>query len=140
MASVIDKPIQVDQYTLQVERGRFARVCVEIDLSMPVVGKICLRDHSYQVEYEGLHLICAKCGCYGHMTRDCSSTTTPRLPDVQPEKNKDVLPLQDPPQAPKRDSNPKDIPTTGSATVLTPHISQVALGVVYDLEKETHGE
>lgn len=71
IASVIGKPIRVDRNTLNVERGRFARVCVEIDLTQPVVGKYCLDDHWFRVEYEGLHLICSKCGCYGHMTRNC---------------------------------------------------------------------
>lgn len=33
MASAMGKPIRVDQNTLKVERGRFAQICVEIDLS-----------------------------------------------------------------------------------------------------------
>lgn len=73
MASVIGKPIHVDQNTLHVERGHFARVCVKIDLSKPVVWKIQLYDHWYRVEYQGLHLICAKCSCYGQLSRDCQA-------------------------------------------------------------------
>lgn len=67
LASVIGKPIRVDKDTLNVERGRFARVCLEIDLTQSVVGKFWIKDNWYHVEYEGLHLICAKCGCYGHL-------------------------------------------------------------------------
>jgi hypothetical protein len=44
------------------KRGRFARICV---------GKIWVRDHWYKVEYEGLHIICGKCGCYDHLGKDC---------------------------------------------------------------------
>lgn len=73
MASTIGKPIKVDEHTLKVERGRFARVCVEIDLNQPVVGKICVKGTWYKVEYEGLHVLCGKCGCYGHVTRNCSN-------------------------------------------------------------------
>lgn len=40
---------------LLVERGRFARICVEIDLRQLVVGKICVWDSWYEVAYEGLH-------------------------------------------------------------------------------------
>lgn len=40
MASVIGKLIRIDQNTLRVDRGRFARVCVEIYLSNPVIGEI----------------------------------------------------------------------------------------------------
>lgn len=40
MASALGRPIKVDTNTLKIERGKFARVCVEIDLTLPVVGKI----------------------------------------------------------------------------------------------------
>nr|TKS06798.1 hypothetical protein D5086_0000119950 [Populus alba] len=48
--------------TLNVERGRFARICV---------GKIWVRDHWYKAESAGLHIICGKCGCYDHLGKDC---------------------------------------------------------------------
>ncbi|PNY05590.1 hypothetical protein L195_g002044 [Trifolium pratense] len=72
MASAIGRPIKVDTNTLKVERGRFARVCVEVDLTVPVVGKIWVNGHWYKVQYEGLHLICTNCGCYGHLGRNCT--------------------------------------------------------------------
>jgi hypothetical protein len=72
LASTIGTPIKVDTNTLNVERGRFARICVEIDLTKPVVGKVWINGHWYKVQYEGLHIICATCGCYGHVTRNCT--------------------------------------------------------------------
>jgi hypothetical protein len=57
MTSAIGRPIKVDINTLNVKRGRFARVCVEVDLTVPVVGKIWVNGHSYKVQYEGLHII-----------------------------------------------------------------------------------
>ncbi|XP_057418216.1 uncharacterized protein LOC130712398 [Lotus japonicus] len=44
LASVIGVPIRVDTNTLNAERGCFARVCVELDLSKPVIGKVKVRD------------------------------------------------------------------------------------------------
>lgn len=58
-------------HTLTVARGRFVRLCVEIDLNQPVVGRVGVEGTWYNVEYEGLHLICARCGCYGHLLKDC---------------------------------------------------------------------
>ncbi|MCH79387.1 hypothetical protein A2U01_0000136 [Trifolium medium] len=75
MASAIGRPIKVDINTLNVERGRFARVCVEVDLTVPVVGKIWVNGHWYKVQYEGLHIICTNCGCYGHLGRNCPLAT-----------------------------------------------------------------
>jgi hypothetical protein len=92
MASAIGRPIKVDTNTLKVERGKFARVCVEVDLTVPVVGKIWVNGHWYKVQYEGLHLICANCGCYGHIGRNCTSapqqhTTASHGENHQPEQH-----------------------------------------------------
>jgi hypothetical protein len=54
-----------------MEMGQFARICIEIDLNLPVVGKVWIRDHRYKVEYEGLRIICGRCGCYCHHGRSC---------------------------------------------------------------------
>ncbi|XP_020231527.1 uncharacterized protein LOC109812068 [Cajanus cajan] len=74
IAAANGRPIKVDLNTLNMNRGRFARVCVEIDLNSPVVGKFCLNDRWHKVEYEGLHLLCTGCGCYGHLIRECPKT------------------------------------------------------------------
>ncbi|MCH97149.1 DUF4283 domain protein, partial [Trifolium medium] len=44
----IGRPIKVDINTLKVKKGRFARVCVEVDLIVPVVGKIWVNGHWYK--------------------------------------------------------------------------------------------
>ncbi|XP_057418637.1 uncharacterized protein LOC130712838 [Lotus japonicus] len=62
VARVIGRPIKVDINTLSGDRGRFARICVELDLTKAVIGRICIEDFWYKVEYEGLHIICTKCG------------------------------------------------------------------------------
>ncbi|XP_057434435.1 uncharacterized protein LOC130727346 [Lotus japonicus] len=46
-------------------------------MNLPVVGRVWFRGHWYKVEYEGLHLLCSKCGCYGHMIRQCTKAPTP---------------------------------------------------------------
>ena len=58
MASTVGRPIKVDTNTLDVTRGRYVRVCVEVNLNKPVVGKVWMKNHWYKVEYEGLHRIC----------------------------------------------------------------------------------
>ncbi|XP_057436904.1 uncharacterized protein LOC130729242 [Lotus japonicus] len=71
VARVLGKPIKVDINTLSGDRGRFARICIELDLTKAVIGRICIEDFWYKVEYEGRHVICTKCGCYGHRSREC---------------------------------------------------------------------
>ncbi|XP_020230289.1 uncharacterized protein LOC109811065 [Cajanus cajan] len=72
-ATTVGKPVKVDNNTKEVRKGCFARVCVEINLTKPMVGRIWLKDFWYKDEYGGLHRICFTCGCYGHFTRDRSS-------------------------------------------------------------------
>ena len=40
MAIIVSTPVKVDLNTLNMERGKSARVCLEIDLEQPIMGKI----------------------------------------------------------------------------------------------------
>jgi hypothetical protein len=114
MASAIGRPIKVDINTLKVERGRFARVCVEVDLTMPVVGKIWVNGHWYKVQYEGLHIICTNCGCYGHLGRNCPLTTP--VPEVEVHMSKhSSAPPQTNPEANQKKSNSSQPQSTSVA-------------------------
>ncbi|KAL8129706.1 hypothetical protein V2J09_018861 [Rumex salicifolius] len=63
---------------LPASRGKFARICVVLDLSKPLRGAILVNGEVILVEYEGLPEICIKCGRCGHMAERCAlNTTTP---------------------------------------------------------------
>jgi hypothetical protein len=40
MAIIVSTPVKVDLNTLNMERGKSARVCLEIDFEQPIMGKI----------------------------------------------------------------------------------------------------
>ncbi|CAN1129179.1 hypothetical protein LINPERPRIM_LOCUS17283 [Linum perenne] len=67
----IGKTVRIDHTTLEGSRGNFARICVEVDLSKPLLSKYRLRHQIRRIEYEGLHTICFNCGCYGHKDEAC---------------------------------------------------------------------
>ncbi|CAN1179094.1 hypothetical protein LINPERHAP2_LOCUS33999 [Linum perenne] len=67
----IGKTVRIDHTTLEGFLGNFARLCVEVDLSKPLLSKYRLRRRVRRVEYEGLHTICFQCGCYGHEEASC---------------------------------------------------------------------
>ncbi|XP_061348232.1 uncharacterized protein LOC133293658, partial [Gastrolobium bilobum] len=69
----LGKMIKVDSNTNAPVRGRFATICVELDLSQPLKGDYVLEGFTKQIEYEGLGLICFGCGKYGHSTENCSA-------------------------------------------------------------------
>ncbi|XP_057451901.1 uncharacterized protein LOC130743687 [Lotus japonicus] len=78
LASAVGTPIRVDMNTVDMQRRKYARICVEIDLNKPVLGRVGLRGVWYNIEYEGLHLLCSHCGCYGHLARNCTRTPVPK--------------------------------------------------------------
>lgn len=53
-------------------RGRFARICVQIDLSKPLARKILLEGVIQEVQYEGINALCFSCACVGHRKEWCS--------------------------------------------------------------------
>lgn len=132
LASVIGRTIRVDQNTLMIECGRFARVCVEIDLSLPVVGKFLLDGHWYRVEYEGLHLICSKCGCYGHVGRNCDGPCTQVVPVFQEPPSSQQFGNQSESQAHETSSPDCLLDSSASIAFDKP--------LPFNLETEAHGE
>jgi len=69
------------------------RLCVQIDLSIAVVGKFNLNGSWYYVEYKGLHILCVECGCYGHVARNY---TKAEMKTTEDGHGSDVLPLERP--------------------------------------------
>ncbi|CAN1129318.1 hypothetical protein LINPERHAP2_LOCUS5155 [Linum perenne] len=67
----IGKTVRLDLATSEGARARYARVCVEVDLSRPLLGKYVIEDNVYLVEYESLDNICYSCGMYGHKEETC---------------------------------------------------------------------
>lgn len=72
MGNTIRKAVKIDDTTMTVRRGRYARVCVEVNLEPSLVPFIIVLACQQQVEYEGLHPICFECGKYRHRVENCS--------------------------------------------------------------------
>ncbi|XP_061354075.1 uncharacterized protein LOC133298752 [Gastrolobium bilobum] len=71
LGTVIGKVLKVDRTTSSGDRARFAIVCIEIDLAKPLRGESILDGCRKRVEYEGLFLICLKCGRCVHNSESC---------------------------------------------------------------------
>ncbi|KAJ4828024.1 hypothetical protein Tsubulata_035103 [Turnera subulata] len=70
------RPIKVDEVTLKSSRVKYARVCVEIDLTKPLVSKFRLKRRVWRVAYEGLDMVCFTCGLYDHTMDNCRANKT----------------------------------------------------------------
>ena len=71
--------LKVDDITLNHSKGKYARVCLNIDISKPLRGSlfIPIPNQPYPLEvsisYEGLHEVCAMCGSVAHVLEACPS-------------------------------------------------------------------
>lgn len=56
----------IKQQTLQLG-GKFARMCIEIDVLKSLQERFKYRRRMREVVYEEMHLVCFNCGIYGHV-------------------------------------------------------------------------
>jgi len=70
----------VDNITLNRSKGKFARICLNIDITKPLRGSLFLpipnqpRPLEVPISYEGLHEVCAWCGSNAHDLDTCPET------------------------------------------------------------------
>lgn len=73
LGNLVGKAVNVDFITMAATRGKFACMCVEVDLNKPLVYLITVMGILPYMEYEGLYHICFGCGRYGHKQELCPS-------------------------------------------------------------------
>ncbi|CAL1402094.1 unnamed protein product [Linum trigynum] len=72
LGNLIGRTVKLDYHTENLERGKFARLAVELDMTKPLATRIRL-DGSWQpVLYENLPEICFECGRIGHTEEFCA--------------------------------------------------------------------
>lgn len=71
LGNVIGRAIKLDIHTVQRTRGKFAHMCVELDLSKPLVPEFDVEGQRISVVYESLGGLCNRCGCFGHSKENC---------------------------------------------------------------------
>ncbi|KAJ4833645.1 hypothetical protein Tsubulata_001270, partial [Turnera subulata] len=93
-ATGIGKPVKINSNTSLASHALYALMCVEIDLSQPLVPLVSTDEEVFKVQYEGLHVICLNCGRYGHKTVQCQfdALAEPFIPVeiVEPENYMEV--------------------------------------------------
>ncbi|XP_028796759.1 uncharacterized protein LOC114752196 [Neltuma alba] len=82
VGSQIGKVLKIDKNTIGRTKGRFARICVHLDLTKPLQPCVLFNGKEKKVEYEGLHWICFNCGKYGHDSSYCSEGRQRREEEV----------------------------------------------------------
>ncbi|PKA46003.1 hypothetical protein AXF42_Ash019764 [Apostasia shenzhenica] len=75
ISSDIGVPLWLDPVTANMEKIAFARVCVRVNLAQPLKLGVWINGPKgkffQRVEYEGITVICFKCGVVGHRDKNC---------------------------------------------------------------------
>ncbi|KAG5608965.1 hypothetical protein H5410_020246, partial [Solanum commersonii] len=67
----LGKLVKTDVCTSEALRGRYARICVEVHIGIPVRKKIAIGQHLQPLVYEGSNILCSACGVLGHKILTC---------------------------------------------------------------------
>ncbi|KDO37786.1 hypothetical protein CISIN_1g043098mg, partial [Citrus sinensis] len=112
--------VKIDHKTVEVQRGKFAQIAVEIDLNKPLISQFNFEGRIQWVEYEYLPTIFFVCGKIGHYKDAC-----PDSAEVVPQEkilSRSSIPTSSPNNVPiamqgmlaqtgNLSTNPNDIPT-----------------------------
>ncbi|GMY10188.1 DUF4283 domain-containing protein/zf-CCHC_4 domain-containing protein [Fagus crenata] len=74
--------LKIDAHTMDNQRGRYARLCVQIDLDQLLTFKIRIGNKLQKIQYEGITAICFECGCVGHRAPSCRTILAPPPPTL----------------------------------------------------------
>lgn len=75
LAQAIGRPIKMDYHTSEVTRGRYARVCIEVDTNIPLPPYVRINSIKQEIAYELNAVFCNKCGKIGHFSIKCQASS-----------------------------------------------------------------
>ncbi|KAJ8773306.1 hypothetical protein K2173_028483 [Erythroxylum novogranatense] len=90
LGNLVGRTVKIDNHTQLSQRGKFARVAVDVDLSAPLCPCVELDGEIIRVAYEGLPQICFECGRVGHGAPTCPIKPARPPVSVQPYDNPTV--------------------------------------------------
>ena len=67
----IGKVLRVDTHTATEAKGKYARLCIQIDINKPLINTILIGRFKQSVHYEGIQRLCFSCGRMGHLKEVC---------------------------------------------------------------------
>ncbi|CAI0380721.1 unnamed protein product [Linum tenue] len=77
IGNMLGKLIRINYNTQTAQRGKFARIAIELDVSQPLTPDFYLDGAVQLIEYENLPQVCFSCGRIGHVQEECADNQPP---------------------------------------------------------------
>ncbi|KAL5800987.1 hypothetical protein ACOSQ3_032619 [Xanthoceras sorbifolium] len=71
IGGLLEKTVKVDLISKAQTRGKYTRICVEIDITKPLKSLLPVDDRLVDIEYENISMICFNYGKVGHVLDNC---------------------------------------------------------------------
>ena len=119
--------LQIDSYTASGSRASFARLCVQIDLSKPLVNLVRVGRLRQKVMYEGILAFCFCCGRLGHKQENCGFRVRP-MEKTREEGSSERQKVQQTEQADHAKHSDQSNPNFGDWMIVTKRKNSVRMG------------
>ncbi|XP_075650818.1 uncharacterized protein LOC142621440 [Castanea sativa] len=74
ISQAIGNVLRIDTHTATETRGRYARLCIQVDIEKPLANAVLVDNFEQPVTYEVLNRFCFTCGRIGHRREECFYT------------------------------------------------------------------
>ncbi|KAL0012974.1 hypothetical protein SO802_000043 [Lithocarpus litseifolius] len=71
IGNAIGKVLRIDTHTANESRGRFARLCIQVDVGKPLTTTLLIGGKEQPMCYEGIQRLCFSCERIGHQCEKC---------------------------------------------------------------------
>lgn len=88
--------LRIDTHTASESRGRFARICVQVNFDHPLIKLIRIGGIEQPVQYEGINALCFSCGRVGHKVDACPYTVRAPCKDGEDKEEGKSSTVKDP--------------------------------------------
>ena len=85
VGEAIGKVLRIDTHTAMEARGKYVRLCVQVDVNKPLINMVLIGKFEQAVMYKGINKLCYACGRIDHKKETCPHTICCDMPPPEKE-------------------------------------------------------